>query len=151
VYVSQTQTRTPAVHLRLKQSESEVKGTAAHQHTALDWRWEIRSFLLFRLNELGLDGEMSVTRKRHLRQPTSRQQSPACSGSPGLPARAQSLPAPNRPFHQVKSRFIPQMTHKPNTQNRAQLMCLSCEPALKVRLVASNKRDENEWEGYSAA
>ena len=30
----------------------------------------------------------------------------------------------------------PQMTRKPNTQNRAQLMCLSGQPALKVRLAA---------------
>ena len=46
---------------------------------------------------------------------------------------------------QVKSRFTPQMTRKPNTQNRAPLMCLSGQPALKVRLAASSKRDGNEW------
>jgi len=39
----------------------------------------------------------------------------------------------------------PRMTRKPNTQNRAPLMCLSGQPALKVRLAASSKRDGNEW------
>ena len=29
--------------------------------------------------------------------------------------------------------------------NRAPLMCLSGQPALKVRLAASNKRDGNKW------
>jgi len=47
--------------------------------------------------------------------------------------------------HQVKSRFTPQMTRKPNTQNRAPLICLSGQPALKVRLAASSKRDGDEW------
>ena len=37
------------------------------------------------------------------------------------------------------------MTRKPNTQNRAPLMCLSGQPALKARLAASIKRDGNEW------
>ena len=37
------------------------------------------------------------------------------------------------------------MTRKPNTQNRAPLMCLSGQPALKVRLAASSKWDGNEW------
>jgi len=37
------------------------------------------------------------------------------------------------------------MPRKPNTQNRAPLMCLSGEPALKVRLAASSKRDGDEW------
>ena len=46
---------------------------------------------------------------------------------------------------QVKSRPTPQMTHKPNTQNRAPLMCLSGQPAFKVRLAASSKRDGKEW------
>jgi len=32
------------------------------------------------------------------------------------------------------------MTRKPNAQNTAQLMCLSGQPALKVRLAASSKR-----------
>jgi len=36
------------------------------------------------------------------------------------------------------------MTRKPNTQSRAPLMRLSGQPALKVRLAASNKRDGNE-------
>jgi len=31
------------------------------------------------------------------------------------------------------------MTRKPDTQNRAPLMCLSGQPALKVRLAASSK------------
>jgi hypothetical protein len=48
-------------------------------------------------------------------------------------------------LYKVKSRFTPQMTRKPNTQNRAPLMCLSGKPALKVRLAASSKRDGNEW------
>ena len=48
--------------------------------------------------------------------------------------------------HQVKSSqdLSPQMTRKPNTQNRAPLMCLSGQPARKVRLVASGKQDGNE-------
>ena len=46
---------------------------------------------------------------------------------------------------QVKSRFTPQMTRKPNTQNTSPLMCLSGQPGLKVRLAASSKRDGNEW------
>ena len=37
------------------------------------------------------------------------------------------------------------MTRKPNTQNSAPLICLSDEPALKVHLTASSKRDGNEW------
>ena len=37
------------------------------------------------------------------------------------------------------------MTRKPNTQNRAPLMCLSDQPALKVRLAASSKWDGNDW------
>ena len=37
------------------------------------------------------------------------------------------------------------MTRKPNTQSRAPLMCLSAEPALKVRLAASSKQDGGEW------
>jgi len=37
------------------------------------------------------------------------------------------------------------MTGKPNTQNGAPLMCLSDQPALKVRLAASSKRNGNEW------
>ena len=37
------------------------------------------------------------------------------------------------------------MTRKPNTQNRAPLMRLSGQPALKVRLATSSKRDGNEW------
>jgi len=45
----------------------------------------------------------------------------------------------------VKSRFTPRMTRKPNTQNRAPLICLSGQPALRVRLAASSKRDGNEW------
>ena len=48
-------------------------------------------------------------------------------------------------LRQVKSRLTTQMTRKPNTQNRAPLMCLSGQPALKVRLAASSKRDGNEW------
>jgi len=68
------QTWTPAVHLRVKQSE--VEGTAARRYTALDWRRKIRGFLSFRLHELGLDDEALATRKRHLHQPTSRPQSP---------------------------------------------------------------------------
>jgi len=47
--------------------------------------------------------------------------------------------------HQVKSRFTPLMTRKPTSQNRAPLMCLSGQPALKVRLAASGKRNGNEW------
>ena len=46
-------------------------------------------------------------------------------------------------LEQVK--IYSQMTRKPNTQNRAPLMCLSGQPALKVRLAASSKRDGNEW------
>jgi len=42
---------------------------------------------------------------------------------------------------QVKSRLTPQMTRKPNTQNRAPLKCLSGQPALKVCFAASSKRD----------
>ena len=38
---------------------------------------------------------------------------------------------------QVKSGFTPQMARKPNTQNRAPLMFLSGQPALKVRLAAT--------------
>ena len=34
------QTRTLAIQLRMK--KPEVEGTAAQQHTALDWRWKIR-------------------------------------------------------------------------------------------------------------
>jgi len=45
----------------------------------------------------------------------------------------------------VKSRFTPQMTRKPNAQNRAPLMCHSGQPALKVRLATSSKLDGNEW------
>ena len=37
------------------------------------------------------------------------------------------------------------MTRKPNTQNRAPLMRLVGQPALKMRLAASSKRDGNEW------
>jgi len=37
------------------------------------------------------------------------------------------------------------MKRKPNTQNRAPLLCLAGQPALKVRLAASSKRDGNEW------
>ena len=37
------------------------------------------------------------------------------------------------------------MTRKPNTQNRAPPMCLSGQPALKVRLAESRKRDGDEW------
>jgi len=47
--------------------------------------------------------------------------------------------------HDKSSEDEPQMTRKPNTQNRAPLMHLSSQPALKVRLAASSKRDENEW------
>ena len=36
------------------------------------------------------------------------------------------------------------MTRKPNTQSIVQLMCLSDQPALKVRLAASSKRDGDE-------
>ena len=39
--------------------KSQVEGTAAQQHRALDWRWKITGILSFRLNELGLDGEAS--------------------------------------------------------------------------------------------
>jgi len=46
------------------------------------------------------------------------------------------------PLSEVKT---PQMTLKPNTQNRALLMCISGQPALKVRHAASSKRDGNEW------
>ena len=46
---------------------------------------------------------------------------------------------------QVKSKITSKITRKPNTQNRAQPMCLSGQPALKVRLAASSKRDGNEW------
>ena len=46
---------------------------------------------------------------------------------------------------QVKSRYTPQtIRRKPSTQNRASLMCLSGQPALKVRLAASSKRNGNE-------
>ena len=38
----------------------------------------------------------------------------------------------------------PQMTRKPNAQNRAPLMRLSGQPALKVCLAASSKQDGNE-------
>jgi len=41
--------------------------------------------------------------------------------------------------------FSPQMALEPNTHNRAPLMCLSGQPALKMRLAASSKRDGNEW------
>ena len=51
------------------------------------------------------------------------------------------LPHQNR-FRQVKV-HLPK--RNPNTQNRAPLMCLSGQPALKVRLAASSKRDGNEW------
>jgi len=68
VCVCVAQTRAPAVHLRVKQSE--VEGTVAQPHKALDWRldwttqaegqqhtsplrWKIRGFLSFRLHELG--------------------------------------------------------------------------------------------------
>ena len=37
------------------------------------------------------------------------------------------------------------MTRKPNTQDIAPLMCLSGQPALKVRLAASSKWDGNGW------
>jgi len=37
------------------------------------------------------------------------------------------------------------MTRKPNTQNRAPLTCLSGQPALKVFLAASSKRDGDAW------
>jgi len=37
------------------------------------------------------------------------------------------------------------MARKPNTQNRAPLMCLSNQPALKLRLAASSMRDGNKW------
>jgi len=36
------------------------------------------------------------------------------------------------------------MTRKPNTQKSAPLMCLSGQPALKVRLAATSKQDGNE-------
>ena len=36
------------------------------------------------------------------------------------------------------------MTRKPNTQNRAPLICLSGQPALELRLAASS-RGGNEW------
>ena len=58
---------------------------------------------------------------------------------------ALSRAALRPPPRNSKSRFTPQMTRKPNTQNRAQLMCLSGQPALKVRLVSSSKRDANKW------
>ena len=38
---------------------------------------------------------------------------------------------------QVKSRFTPKMIHKPKAQTRTPLVCLSGQPALKVRLAAS--------------
>ena len=47
--------------------------------------------------------------------------------------------------YQVKSRLTPQIIRKPSTQNRAPLMCLYGQPALKVRLAVSSKRDGNEW------
>ena len=65
------QTRTPAGHLRVGQSKNG--GTAAQQHTALGWRWKIR------LHEFGLDSEASAARNAHLRQQTSRPQSPTSS------------------------------------------------------------------------
>jgi len=37
------------------------------------------------------------------------------------------------------------ITRKPNTQNRAPLLCLVGQPALKLRLNASSKRDGSEW------
>ena len=47
---------------------------------------------------------------------------------------------------QVKSRFTPKMTRKPNTPNKAPLICLFGQPALKAGLAAiSNKWDRNEW------
>jgi len=46
---------------------------------------------------------------------------------------------------QVKSRLTPQMTLKPNAQNRTPLTYLSGQSALRVRLAASNKRDGNDW------
>ena len=44
-----------------------------------------------------------------------------------------------------KPRFTPQMTRKPNTQNRAPLMCHSGQPALRVSLSASSKQGGDEW------
>ena len=49
----------------------------------------------------------------------------------------------------VKIYLPDQMTRKPNTQNRAPLMCLSGQLALKVRLAASSKRDVDEWASAS--
>ena len=37
------------------------------------------------------------------------------------------------------------MTREQISQNRAPLICLSGQPALKVRLATSSKRDGNEW------
>ena len=39
----------------------------------------------------------------------------------------------------------PLMTRKPSTQNRTPLICLSGQPALKMRLAASSKQDGDEW------
>jgi len=67
------------------------------------------------------------------------------------------LSAPLRPVRGqllnqvVKSRFTPQMTRKPNTRNRAPLTCLSGQPALKVRLAASSKRDGSKLKRIASA
>jgi len=65
------------------------------------------------------------------------------------PAHLRNLPYVETPplLFQVKSsqNLPPQMPHKPKTQNRAPLMRLSGQPALKVRLATSSKRDGNEW------
>ena len=49
-------------------------------------------------------------------------------------------------FHSLQSQldYVPSV-RKPKTQNRAPLMCLPSQPALKVRLVASTKLNGNEW------
>ena len=65
-------------------------------------------------------------------------------GATPLPRHAQPLLLVLRPNPPPLRRGGGQMTLKPNTQNRAPLMCLSCQPALKVRLAASSKRGGNE-------
>ena len=57
-----------------------------------------------------------------------------------FPRRTQALRHPPRP-----PLAHAQMTRKPNTQNRAPLISLSGQPALKACLAASSKRDGNEW------
>ena len=45
-------------------------------------------------------------------------------------------------------KLAPQMTRRPNKQNKAPLMCLSGQPAPKVRLAASSKQQAGrEWMG----